>query len=218
MKLQTLEFPYGEITFTRDGELNLTEMVKQMNQWRRENGLGDKNLSQLLATDGAKSFANVVCKELGIKSAWRGVRGKNAATYASLHMAIWVAEQYSDYFHFLVIDRFITQRQVELRNIGAVSFVELNAAISRMIERTEGRLGHSGHFINAAKMIKGAIDIRDVTGFDTWDSQDAVTNELRSEIQKSLVTLLDMEAVDSWEIFKETIPRVVRKCAKKVKP
>ncbi|HAF5327242.1 hypothetical protein AB3Q14_11955 [Acinetobacter baumannii] len=217
MKLQTLEFPYGEITFTRDGELNLTLLVEQMNRWRKDNGMGTKNLSQLLATEQAKSFANVCCKELGIEKAWRGVRGKGAATYACLHMAIWVAEQYSDYFHFLVIDRFITQRQVELRNIGAVSFVELNAAVSRMIERTEGKIGHSGHFIQVAKAIKESVDIREVTGFDTWDSQDAKTNQLRSDIQKALVTLLDMEAINTWDELKETIPRVVRKCAANIR-
>ena len=73
----------------------------------------------------------------------------------ALHLAVYIAEQYSTYFHFLVIDRFITQRQVELRNIGAVSFVELNAAVSRMLERTEGRIGHSGHFIQVAKNNQG---------------------------------------------------------------
>ncbi|UZZ64590.1 hypothetical protein QA052_gp04 [Salmonella phage MET_P1_001_43] len=130
---------------------------------------------------------------------------------------MYIAEQYSAYFHFLVIDRFITQRQVELRDIGAVSFVELNAVVSRMIERTEGRIGHSGHFIQVAKAIKESIDIREVTGFDTWDSQDAKTNQLRSEIQKSMVTLLDMEAVNSWDELKEAIPRVVRKCAANIR-
>ncbi|MGT1180733.1 hypothetical protein ACVPRA_22265, partial [Salmonella enterica subsp. enterica serovar Enteritidis] len=78
---------------------------------------------------------------------------------------------------------------------------------------TEGRIGHSGHFIQVANAIKESIDIREVTGFDTWDSQDAKTNQLRSEIQKSMVTLLDMEAVNSWDELKEAIPRVVRKCA-----
>lgn len=217
MKSQTLEFPFGDITFTREGELNLTVLVKQMNKWREENGMGEKNLSQLLSTEQARSFARVCCEELGIESAWRVVRGKNAATYACLHMAIWVAEQYSDYYHFLVIDRFLTQRQVELRNIGAVSFVELNAAVSRMIERTEGRIGRIGHFIHVANAIKESIDIREVTGFDTWDSQDAKTNQLRSDIQKAMVTLLDMEAVNSWDELKETIPRVVRKCAANIR-
>ncbi len=53
-----------------------------------------------------------------------------------------------------------------------------------------------------AKLVKESVDIREVTGFDTWDSQDAKTNQLRSDIQKSLVTLLDMEAVNSWDELK----------------
>ncbi|EHT3356072.1 hypothetical protein KXQ62_004690, partial [Salmonella enterica] len=178
--------------------------------------LQPRNLAQILKTDDCKNFMRVCEEETGIVPL-KTSRGRNGKTWLCLHLAVYIAEQYSAYFHFLVIDRFITQRQVELRNIGAVSFVGLNAAVSRMIERTEGRIGHSGHFIQVAKAIKESIDIREVTGFDTWDSQDAKTNQLRSEIQKSMVTLLDMEAVNSWDELKETIPRVVRKCAANIR-
>lgn len=216
MKLQTLEFPYGEITFDRENFINVNELVNQMNRWRLDNGMGTREIRQVMATDAFKDFKAECEKQLGIDSAIKSTRGRNGSTFACLHLAVYIAEQYSTYFHFLVIDRFITQRQVELQNIGAVSFVELNAAVSRMLERTEGRIGHSGHFIQVAKSVKESIDIREVTGFDTWDSQDAKTNQLRSDIQKSLVTLLDMEAVNSWDELKETIPRVVRKCADKI--
>lgn len=216
MKLQTLEFPYGEITFDRENFINVNELVNQMNRWRLDNGMGTREIRQVMATDAFKDFKSECEKQLGIDSAIKSTRGRNGSTFACLHLAVYIAEQYSTYFHFLVIDRFITQRQVGLRNIGAVSFVELNAAVSRMLERTEGRIGHSGHFIQVAKSVKESIDIREVTGFDTWDSQDAKTNQLRSDIQKSLVTLLDMEAVNSWDELKETIPRVVRKCADKI--
>ncbi|QAX98696.1 hypothetical protein Segz_46 [Salmonella phage Segz_1] len=216
MKLQTLEFPYGEITFDRENFINVNELVNQMNRWRLDNGMGTREIRQVMATDAFKDFKVECEKQLGIDSAIKSTRGRNGSTFACLHLAVYIAEQYSTYFHFLVIDRFITQRQVELRSIGAVSFVELNAAVSRMLERTEGRIGHSGHFIQVAKSVKESIDIREVTGFDTWDSQDAKTNQLRSDIQKSLVTLLDMEAVNSWDELKETIPRVVRKCADKI--
>lgn len=216
MKLQTLEFPYGEITFDSENFINVNELVNQMNRWRLDNGMGTREKRQVMATDAFKDFKAECEKQLGIDSAIKSTRGRNGSTFACLHLAVYIAEQYSTYFHFLVIDRFIMQRQVELRNIGAVSFVELNAAVSRMLERTEGRIGHSGHFIQVAKTVKESIDIREVTGFDTWDSQDAKTNQLRSDIQKSLVTLLDMEAVNSWDELKETIPRVVRKCADKI--
>ncbi|HAB2484610.1 TPA_asm: hypothetical protein GJE84_22545 [Salmonella enterica subsp. enterica serovar Enteritidis] len=213
MKLQTLEFPYGEITFDRDNFINVNQLVDQMNRWRLDNGMGTREIRQVMATDSFKEFKAECEKQLHLDNAIKTTRGRNGSTFTCLHLAVYIAEQYSTYFHFLVIDRFITQRQVELRNIGAVSFVELNAAVSRMLERTEGRIGHSGHFIQVAKAIKESIDIREVTGFDTWDSQDAKTNQLRSEIQKSMVTLLDMEAVNSWDELKEAIPRVVRKCA-----
>ena len=196
MKLQTLEFPYGEITFDRENFINVNELVNQMNRWRLDNGMGTREIRQVMATDAFKDFKAECEKQLGIDSAIKSTRGRNGSTFACLHLAVYIAEQYSTYFHFLVIDRFITQRQVELRNIGAVSFVELNAAVSRMLERTEGRIGHSGHFIQVAKSVKESIDIREVTGFDTWDSQDAKTNQLRSDIEKSLVPLLDMEAVN----------------------
>lgn len=212
MNVQTLEFPYGEVEFTRDEYIDASTLTIQMNRWRLDNGLQPRNLAQILKTDDCKNFMRVCEEETGIVPL-KTSRGRNGKTWLCLHLAVYVAEQYSAYFHFLVIDRFITQRQVELRNIGAVSFVGLNAAVSRMLERTEGRIGHSGHFIQVAKAIKESIDIREVTGFDTWDSQDAKTNQLRSEIQKSMVTLLDMEAVNSWDKLKETIPRVVRKCA-----
>lgn len=217
MKLQTLEFPYGEITFDRENFINVNELVDQMNRWRLDNGMGTRELRQVMATDGFKIFKEECEKQLGIENAIRATKGRNGRTFACLHLAVYIAEQYSAYFHFLVIDRFITQRQVELRNIGAVSFVELNAAVSRMIERTEGRIGHSGHFIQVAKAVKESVDIREVTGFDTWDSQDAKTNQLRSDIQKALVTLLDMEAINTWGGLKETIPRVVRKCAANIR-
>ena len=48
--------------------------------------------------------------------------------------------------------------------------------------------------IQVAKQSKESVDIREVTGFDTWDSQDAKTNQLRSDIQKALVALRD-----SWK-------------------
>uniref|UniRef100_A0AB39C2X4 Amidase n=1 Tax=Salmonella phage vB_SE126_2P TaxID=3236704 RepID=A0AB39C2X4_9VIRU len=216
MNVQTLEFPYGEVEFTRDGYIDASTLTIQMNRWRFDNGRSNQDLAQILKTDDCKNFMRVCEEETGIVPL-KTSRGRNGKTWLCLHLAVYIAEQYSAYFHFLVIDRFITQRQVELRNIGAVSFVELNAAVSRMIERTEGRIGHSGHFIQVAKAIKESIDIREVTGFDTWDSQDAKTNQLRSEIQKSMVTLLDMEAVNSWGELEETIPRVVRKCAANIR-
>ncbi|EPD6801104.1 hypothetical protein ACSDT0_004471 [Salmonella enterica] len=216
MNVQTLEFPYGEVEFTRDGYIDASTLTIQMNRWRFDNGLQPRNLAQILKTDDCKNFMRVCEEETGIVPL-KTSRGRNGKTWLCLHLAVYIAEQYSAYFHFLVIDRFITQRQVELRNIGAVSFVELNAAVSRMIERTEGRIGHSGHFIQVAKAIKESIDIREVTGFDTWDSQDAKTNQLRSDIQKALVTLLDMEAINTWGELKETIPRVVRKCAANIR-
>lgn len=213
MKLQTLEFPYGEIAFDRENFICLNDLVNQMNRWRADNGMGFREIRQIVATDGFKIFKEECEKQLGIENAMKATRGRHGRTFVCLHLAVYIAEQYSPYFHFLVIDRFITQRQVELRNIGAVSFVELNAAVSRMIERTEGRIGHSGHFIQVAKAVKESIDIREVTGFDTWDSQDAKTNQLRSDIQKALVQALDMEFINSWDELKEAIPRVVRKCA-----
>ncbi|EBW2202818.1 hypothetical protein DAO44_19310 [Salmonella enterica subsp. enterica serovar Enteritidis] len=216
MNVQTLEFPYGEVEFTRDGYIDASTLTIQMNRWRFDNGLQPRNLAQILKTDDCKNFMRVCEEETGIVPL-KTSRGRNGKTWLCLHLAVYIAEQYSAYFHFLVIDRFITQRQVELRNIGAVSFVGLNAAVSRMIERTEGRIGHSGHFIQVAKAIKESVDIREVTGFDTWDSQDAKTNQLRSDIQKALVTLLDMEAINTWGELKETIPRVVRKCAANIR-
>ncbi|EIJ2861369.1 hypothetical protein LIS17_004084 [Salmonella enterica] len=216
MNVQTLEFPYGEVEFTRDGYIDASTLTIQMNRWRFDNGLQPRNLAQILKTDDCKNFMRVCEGETGIVPL-KTSRGRNGKTWLCLHLAVYIAEQYSAYFHFLVIDRFITQRQVELRNIGAVSFVELNAAVSRMIERTEGRIGHSGHFIQVAKAVKESVDIREVTGFDTWDSQDAKTNQLRSDIQKALVTLLDMEAINTWDELKETIPRVVRKCAANIR-
>ena len=56
MKLQTLEFPYGEITFDRENFINVNELVDQMNRWRLDNGMGTRELRQVMATDGYKIF------------------------------------------------------------------------------------------------------------------------------------------------------------------
>ncbi|MEE3759760.1 hypothetical protein V2H33_22265 [Escherichia coli] len=54
MKLQTLEFPYGEITFDRENFINVNELVNQMNRWRLDNGMGTREIRQVMATDAFK--------------------------------------------------------------------------------------------------------------------------------------------------------------------
>ncbi|ECM0554719.1 hypothetical protein OI19_22890, partial [Salmonella enterica subsp. enterica serovar Enteritidis] len=108
MKVQTLEFPYGEVEFTRDEYIDASTLTIQMNRWRTDNGLQRRNLAQILKTDDCKDFMRVCEEETGIVPL-KTTRGRNGKTWLSLHLAVYIAEQYSTYFHFLVIDRFITQ-------------------------------------------------------------------------------------------------------------
>ncbi|UZZ64591.1 hypothetical protein QA052_gp05 [Salmonella phage MET_P1_001_43] len=66
MNVQTLEFPYGEVEFTRDEYIDASTLTIQMNRWRFDNGLQPRNLAQILKTDDCKNFMRVCEEETGI--------------------------------------------------------------------------------------------------------------------------------------------------------
>jgi len=211
-QLMTVSLMNGELHIYHNSAMgDLSELFKLGNTQRMIEGKTNLNQSQFLKQERTLEFIDVVCQEMGLKKddvVKKKGKGKNSRFYAQLHFLVYCAEALSPIFHYRVIDLFISEKILMARDVGGDDFKALNALIDTKIPERIGK-NNMGLYIYTAKILKEkifpTIDLSEYTRKDNiWNSKHATPEVLnkRDEYERKMMTLLEMNVVQSWEQFK----------------
>lgn len=211
-QLMTVSLMSGEFQIYHNSAMgDLSELFKLGNTQRMIEGKTSINLSQFLKQERTLEFIDVVCQERALEKeevVQKKGRGKNSRFYAQLHFLIYSAEALSPAFHYWLIDLFISEQILTIRDRGGNDFKALNALIDTKIPERVGK-NNMGLYIHTAKILKGKIfsnvDLSNYTGRNNiWNSKHATPQALnkRDHYEQKMMTLLEMGVVHNWEQFK----------------
>jgi hypothetical protein len=211
-QLMTISLMNGEFHIYHHSAMgDLSELFRLGNTQRMIEGKTSINQSQFLKQERTLEFIDVVCQEMGLKKedvVQKKGRGKNSRFYAKLHFLIYCAEALSPVFHYKLIDLFISEQILTVRDVGGDDFKALNALIDTKIPERLGK-NNMGLYIHTAKILKSKIfpnvDLSKYTRKDNiWNSKHATPEALnkRDDYERKMMTLLEMNVVQSWEQFK----------------
>jgi len=217
-QLMTISLMGGEILIYHNTAMgNLSELFRLGNTQRMIEGKTPINQSQFLKQERTIEFISVISNETGLSRdeiVKKKGRGKNSKFYAQLHLLIFCAEALSPLFHYKVIDLFISNKILTIRDIGGDDFKDLNALIDKKIPDRVNK-NNMGLYIYTAKVLKSKIfpdiDLSEYTGKNNiWNSNYATAEALRKrdDYEKKMMTLLEMNVVESWEHFKSFLDRL----------
>lgn len=214
----TISLMGGEIHIYHNTAMgNLSELFRLGNTQRMIEGKTPINQSQFLKQERTLEFIRVISNETGLSKdeiVKKKGRGKNSKFYAQLHLLIFCAEALSPLFHYKVIDLFISNKILTIKDMGGDDFKDLNALIDKKIPDRVNK-NNMGLYIYTAKVLKSKIfpdvDLSNYTGTNNiWNSNYATSEALRKrdDYEKKMMTLLEMNVVESWEHFKSFLDRL----------
>ena len=217
-QLMTISLMGGEIHIYHNTAMgNLSELFRLGNTQRMIEGKTPINQSQFLKQERTLEFIRVISNETGLSKdeiVKKNGRGKNSKFYAQLHLLIFCAEALSPLFHYKVIDLFISNKILTIKDMGGDDFKDLNALIDKKIPDRVNK-NNMGLYIYTAKVLKSKIfpdvDLSNYTGTNNiWNSNYATSEALRKrdDYEKKMMTLLEMNVVESWEHFKSFLDRL----------
>lgn len=214
----TISLMGGEIQIYNNTAMgNLSELFRLGNTQRMLEGKTPINQSQFLKQERTLEFIRVISNETGLSRdeiVKKKGRGKNSKFYAQLHLLIFCAEALSPLFHYKVIDLFVSNKILTIRDMGGDDFKDLNALIDKKIPDRVNK-NNRGLYIYTAQVLKSKIfpdvDLSEYTGKNNiWNSNYATSEALRKrdDYEKKMMTLLEMNVVESWEHFKSFLDRL----------
>jgi len=217
-QLMTISLMGGEIQIYNNTAMgNLSELFRLGNTQRMLEGKTPINQSQFLKQERTLEFIRVISNETGLSRdeiVKKKGRGKNSKFYAQLHLLIFCAEALSPLFHYKVIDLFVSNKILTIRDMGGDDFKDLNALIDKKIPDRVNK-NNRGLYIYTAQVLKSKIfpdvDLSEYTGKNNiWNSNYATSEALRKrdDYEKKMMTLLEMNVVESWEHFKSFLDRL----------
>ena len=217
-QLMSISLMSGELHIYHNSAMgDLSELFKIGNTQRMIEGKTPINQSQFLKQKRTLEFIEIICKERGLKRdevIKRKGKGKNSRYYAQLHFLIFCAEALNPTFHYKVIDLFVSEQILSIRDDGGDDFKDLNALIDTKIPDRIGK-HNMGLYIYTAKVLREKIfpnvDLSLYTGKNNiWNSKHATPKalKLRDEYEKKMMTLLEMNVVESWEQFKDFLDKL----------
>lgn len=200
-QLMSIAFKNGDVpVFHGTAMGDLTQLWRIGNISRASEGKPPANITRFLESSATKEFMEIVEINTGKKCIEKVGKGKSAKTYANIHMMIYAAEYLSSQFHFEVIDKFINDKILELRDSGGESFKALNILIDIKLPDRTGK-DNKGIYITVAKMLKKKID----TNLNSWN--DATADQLRTRdfYEQQLASFLKMNLIKDWDHMKQII-------------
>ena len=194
---------------------SLTDLLRIGNKFRVQNGLTPFVLQSVLKQQETKAYIKAVCELKGIKEeevlVTKG-RGRGAKTFANLFLLIYIAERLNPMFHAMIVDTFINQNLLQLRDQGGNDFKRLNRLIDTLEDRTKELKpkGNRGCYIQVSKMLREKIftkeELESVEG-NIWNSSLALKHhqELREEYETKLCSAIELGLVKTYSHLIEVI-------------
>jgi hypothetical protein len=217
-QLLKVSLPQGILEiFHKTAMGNLTNLFTAGNIQRGKEDLRPIRMSQFLKYDATQNFIKIAAKKLQISESEilkQEGRGRNAKTYAQLHFLVYCAEKLSINFHFDVIDIFINNNILKIRDDGGNAFKNLNLAIDNYLPGRQDKNSNKGIYIQCATLLRDKVFYEGNIDYPKdgliWNSEYATYDkmELRDEYENKLITLLQMDVVKDYEHLKQLIGKL----------
>lgn len=202
-QLMHVAFSSGEVEIyhgTRMG--NLTNLWSVGNVSRVEGGKKAANLTLFLSSGKTKEFIAEIERRTGCKAMEISGKGPHRKTWANIHLMIYAAEHLSTAFHFEVIDTFINNKILSLRDESGDQFKALNISIDHHLPGREGK-DNKWVYVQVAKMIKAKA-----TTATDWNHATADDLRERLRIENALCDLLRLGLVKDYAHLRELVEKV----------
>jgi len=198
----TVQFLKGEVlATTKTHMIDLRRLFDVGNRYRGDEDKPSLRMESWLALQPTKEFIQRVSDHIG-RPALETKRGRNGSTWAHLLVALDAAMYLSPSMKLEVLDTFLNQRILDLRDDSANRFIDLNAALALAAEETFGKPTHRGHYTTIARIIRDRLGVTD------WNLADAATLRERARIEETLTTMLKAGVVRDWDHLKELAEKV----------
>lgn len=200
-QLMSVAFHNGQVQVFHGTSMgDLTQLWRVGNISRVMEGKTPANITKFLESSATIDFMNVVEKHTGKKPIEKTGRGKAAKTWANIHMMVYAAEYLSTEFHFEVIDKFINNKILELRDLGGEHFKALNIIVDSYLPDRVGK-DNKGIYINIAKLLKNKVSPTLVS----WNDADEHQLRQRDNYEQQLSSFLKNGLIKDWEHLKTVI-------------
>ena len=198
----TVKLLGGEVfATTKTHMIDLNRVFDVANGLRIQEQKPMLRMGSWLSMDSTKEFINLVSEQIG-RPAIETKRGKNGGTWVHLTVAIDAAMYLSAQMKFEIIQTFLEQKILDVRDESADRFIDLNAALALSAEEVLGKPAHRGHYITVARTLKERIGVED------WNLASAQELRERARIEEALATMLRAGVVKDWDHLKELAEKV----------
>ena len=184
---------------------SLTDVFNIGNVSRVQSGKKPAQLAQFIKRSATVDFIAASSKAWGGEEMIKVTgKGNKRQTMAHISLLIYAAEYLSPDFHAHIIKTFIQDRILEHRDQSGDYYSIVNSYIDSHLPGRSSK-DNKGIYISIAKMIKKIIN-PDGGGWNT-----ANANQLRSrtDIEKKIITVLELEVVNDWDHLKQIISKFI---------
>ena len=210
-QLLTLTFSGADVTLNHATAYgDLTRVLEAANLYRTQDGDGKPiQLASLLNSEGFARQCALLADDVDFSLDTRGThykvgKGRSTRTEAHVMLLLYVAQVVSPRFHYEFNKRVVLSDICRWRDDSGNEFIALNSALANCQQRVLGKPAHQGHYIQMAKSIKARID----PAGGSWNTATAEQLRQRTEVEQTLVKLLQLGVVRDWEHLKELIGKV----------
>ena len=130
-------------------------------------------------------------------------RGKGGGTWVHLYLMLDAAAWLDADFKLDVYETFVTNRILQWRDDSGDEFIALNAAVDAYLPGREGK-DNKGIFIQSAIKLKEKIN----PDGGSWNTASYDQLQRRTDVERSLVKLLQLGVVRDWDHLKELIDKI----------
>ena len=142
-------------------------------------------------------------KVIGKLNCVKTKQGKGGGTWVHLYLLLKAAAWLDAGFELQVYKTFVTNRILQWRDDSGDEFIALNAAVDAYLPGREGK-DNKGIFIQSAMRLKAKI----APDGESWNTANHNQLQQRTDVERSLVKLLQLGVVRDWEHLKELIEKI----------
>ena len=198
-------FAKGSVTINHKTLMgDLRKLFDVGNVYRADAGRGALRMESWLSMDSVKEYIALV-SERTAAPALVATRGRKGTTQAHLRVLLDAAMYLDAAFKDEVISAFVDNQILRWRDLSGDAFLDVNAALALHAETVLGKPAHQGHYIQMAKSLRAKLLPEDHLG---WNYATAEQLRKRTEVEQTLVKLLQLGVVRDWEHLKELIERI----------
>ena len=200
-----VSFAKGSVTINHKTLMgDLRKLFDVGNVYRIDAGRGALRMESWLSMDSVKEYIALVSERTSAP-ALVATRGRKGTTQAHLRVLLDAAMYLDAAFKDEVISAFVDNQILRWRDLSGDAFLDVNAALALNAETVLGKPAHQGHYIQMAKSIRAKLLPEDHLG---WNYATAEQLRKRTEVEQTLVKLLQLGVVRDWEHLKELIEKV----------